>query len=448
MAQSPVTPRPGTHGHPDAAAALRLPGQPSRMAGMPKAAPLPGRRSSTALLALLLVMITGCSSAPVPRKSAAPGLACSTKTAAGRLMAVPPPRSLSLAGHPFAARALPGGRLAVVSMTVAGFPGDRGELAVLAVRRQATTLARTVTLPATVGGADGMALTPDGRWLLVAAQAGTAVLSVAALERGGRHPVAGILSDAGAGQTEVAVSGDGRYAFVTDETSGGLSVFDLALARREGYAAPGVAVGIVPLARGPVGVAIAPGGAQVYVTTLGGYGDLGQLWVIGARRAEDGAGRSAVLGHAAAGCQPVRVAVSPDGSTVWVTALQSNALLGYSAAALDRGSPAGKGRRPAALRAVVPVGSEPVGLLLLDGGRTALVGDSNRGLVPGTGGGPVQRLSVVSTAAALAGRPAVTGSLPAGQFPRDIGYDPATGEVLVPDYISDNVEITRAPTAP
>jgi DNA-binding beta-propeller fold protein YncE len=91
---------------------------------------------------------------------------------------------------------------------------------------------------------------------------------VAALEHGGRHPVAGILSDAGAGQTEVAVSGDGRYAFVTDETSGGLSVFDLALARRKGYAAHGVAVGIVPLARGPVGVAIAPGEARLYVTTL------------------------------------------------------------------------------------------------------------------------------------------------------------------------------------
>jgi hypothetical protein len=415
---------------------------------MPKAAPLPGRRSSTALLALLLVMITGCSSAPVPRKSAAPGLACSTKTAAGRLMAVPPPRSLLLPGHPFAALALPGGRLAVVSMTVAAFPGDRGELAVLALRGNTASLVRMVPLPRTAGGAAGMALTPDGRWLLVAAQAATAVLRVAALEHGGTDPVAGFLTDAGVGQTEVAVSGDGRYAFVTDEASGGLSVFDLALARRKGYAAPGVAVGVVPLARGPVGVAIAPGGTQVYVTTLGGYGDLGQLWVIGARRAEDGAGQAAVLGHDAAGCQPVRVAVSPGGSTVWVTALQSNALLGYSAAALDRGSPPETGRRPAALRAVVPVGSEPVGLLLLDGGRTALVGDSNRGLVPGTGRGPVQRLSVVSTAAALAGRPAVTGSLPAGQFPRDIGYDAATGEVLVPDYVSENVEITRAPTAP
>jgi hypothetical protein len=55
---------------------------------------------------------------------------------------------------------------------------------------------------------------------------------------------------------------------------------------------------------------------------------------------------------------------------------------------------------------------------------------------------------VVSTAAALAGRPAVTGSLPAGLFPRDLGYDPAAGEVLVPGYLSENVEFVRAPTVP
>ena len=39
----------------------------------------------------------------------------------------------------------------------------------------------------------------------------------------------------------------------------------------------------------------------------------------------------------------------------------------------------------------------------------------------------------------------MTGSLPAGQFPRDLGYDAAAGAVLIPDYISENVEIARAP---
>jgi len=53
----------------------------------------------------------------------------------------------------------------------------------------------------------------------------------------------------------------------------------------------------------------------------------------------------------AAGCQPVRVAVSPDGRTVWVTALQSDALLGFSAAGL-LGDPS------RALQAVVRVGAD------------------------------------------------------------------------------------------
>jgi len=407
----------------------------------------PASRARLVLLTSLLLAAAGCGAAP-PRQPA-PGLAarCSTRAAAGRLAAAPA-RSVPLPGRPFAALALPGGRQVVVSLTVPAGIGIRGALAVLAVQGQGARLVRTIALPPSASGGSGMALTHDGRLLLVAAQAATVVLSVPALEHGAAHPVVGVLTDGGAGETEVAVSADDRYAFVTDEASAGLSVFDLALARRRGFAARGVAAGIVPLAPGPVGVAVAPAGDRVYVTTLGGYGDFGRLWAVSARRAESGGGRAAVLADAPAGCQPARVAVSPGGTTVWVTALQSKALLGFAAAVLERHPPPAGGHRPAtALRAVVLVGSEPVGLLLLDGGRTAVVGDSNRGLVAGTGDRQVPRISVVSTAAALAGRPAVTGSLPAGLFPRDLGYDPATAEVLVPDYLSDSVELVRAPAA-
>jgi hypothetical protein len=54
---------------------------------------------------------------------------------------------------------------------------------------------------------------------------------------------------------------------------------------------------------------------------------------------------------------------------------------------------------------------------------------------------------VVSTADALAGRPAVTGSLPAGLFPRDLGYDPAVGQVLVPNFLSQTVEFLHTPAS-
>ena len=108
----------------------------------------------------------------------------------------------------------------------------------------------------------------------------------------------------------------------------------------------------------------------------------------------------------------MRVAVSPDGSTAWVTAAQSNALLAFSAAEL-RTDPS------RALRAVVRVGSEPVGLLLVDNGRVALVGNSNRGLVPGsTGTNSPQTVSVINTAAALAHQPATVAAVLASLFPR------------------------------
>jgi DNA-binding beta-propeller fold protein YncE len=357
--------------------------------------------------------------------------------AAGRLLAAQRPVTMLVPGSPTAVVGTADGRWAFASVST----GTGGEIAVIALGREGPRLVRTVELPGSLPDAFGMAMTHDGMLLVVAGYTATAVLSVRALEDGGSDPVAGTLDDAGAGQFEVAVSGDDRYVFVTDETTGGLSVFNLALALRRGFSARGVAAGIVPLASGAVGVAMSPGGGQLYVTTYGAYGPHGELWVIGTGRAESGADGTAVLAHVPAGCQPVRVAVSPDGSTVWVTALQSNALLGFSAADL-RDDPS------RALRAVVRVGSEPVGLLVVDDGRLALVGNSNRGLVPGTGSNASQTVSVVNTAAALAQRPAVVGIVPAGLFPRDLTFDQATGQVLLGNFKSGTIEEFPVPAPP
>jgi DNA-binding beta-propeller fold protein YncE len=318
---------------------------------------------------------------------------------------------------------------------------DGGEIAVIALGREAPRLVRVVKLPGSLTAAFGMAMTQDGTLLVVAGYRATAVLRVRALEDGSSDPVAGVLDDAGAGQFEVAVSADDRYVFVTDETTGSLSVFDLALALRRGFSAHGVAAGIVPLAPGAVGVAMSPDGRRLYVTTYGAYGPHGRLWVIDVVRAENGADGAAILAQVPAGCQPVRVAVSPDGSTVWVTALQSNALLGFSAADL-RDDPS------RALRAVVRVGAEPVGLVVVDDGRLALVGNSNRGLVPGTGSDARQTVSVINTAAALARRPAVVGVVPTGLFPRDLTFDQATRQVLLGNYNSGTIEEFPVPIAP
>jgi DNA-binding beta-propeller fold protein YncE len=87
-------------------------------------------------------------------------------------------------------------------------------------------------------------------------------------------------------------------------------------------------------------------------------------------------------------------------------------------------------------------------LVLVDGGRVALLGNSNRGLVVGTGSAQPQTVSAISTAAALAHRPAVIGVVPAGLFPRDISIDQATGLVLVANFQSGNIEEFPVPAAP
>lgn len=378
----------------------------------------------------------GCSSRGSQSAHSALSAGCSTRvdTVQKRLER---PISAAVPGYPTAVVGTTDGRWAFVSIST----GNGGAVGVMALGQASPRLVRLVALPTTFTNAFGMALTPGGQLLLVAGYTATAVLSVPALETGSGGAVTGVLADAGTGQFEVTVSADGHYAFVTDETSGGLSVFNLAIALQHGFSAPGVAVGIVPLAYGAVGIATSPDGQELYATTFGAYGPHGQLWVIDAARAERGATRVAVVRHVAAGCQPVRVAVAPDGHTVWVTALQSNALLAFSAARLET-DPA------KALQAVVRVGSEPVGLLLIDNGRLALVCNSNRGLVAGTGSAQPQTVSVVSTAAALNHRPALIGVVPTGLFPRDITFDRAAGRVVVANYDSGSIEEFPAPAAP
>jgi DNA-binding beta-propeller fold protein YncE len=396
----------------------------------------------TAGFALLLVVggVVGCAGASRhASRLLSPG--CSTHVAAAKRLTEPSPLFIPVAGHPMSALATADGNWAFVSLHAQ----SGGALEVLRLIGDSARVVRTVQLPQLVE-AWGMAMTRDGRWLLVAGGDATAVVSVSALERGSRSPVVGTLGDSSSGQIEVALSPDDRYAFVSDETSGAVSVFDLARALRGGFSAgvlspPGVAVGIVRLAPTAVGVAVSPDGRLLYVTTEGPYGRDGRLWVIDAVRVERGDITHAVLASTPAGCAPVRVALAPEGTEVWVTAQQSNALLAFNAKSLLV--------HPAtALQVVIPVGSEPVGLALVDHGRRALVANSNRGIVPGTGSIRAQTITVVNTQAALAHRPAVIGNVRAGLFPRDLNAEPSTGQILVANFNSNTVEVLTQPPPP
>ncbi|MGH3204000.1 MAG: YncE family protein [Streptosporangiaceae bacterium] len=403
------------------------------------------------LLMTAVCAVVACTSAPsqAPHPGSVPGSGppqvpgCSTQVAAGSRLSAGQPALVSVPGDPTGVAASPDGRWAFAALSQNGNGGEP-RLAVLAIRRaaggQRLALARLITLPPPLIAAWGMSVSADGRLLLVVGGSGTAVLSLPKVESGAADPVLGVLTDAGSGSGafEAALSADNHYAFVTDEDTGDLYVFNLALALQRGFGAPGVAVGAVPLATGAVGIAISPDGTLIYVTTFGQYGPYGRLWVINAARAERTAGPSAVVASTVAGCQPVRVALSDDGRVAWVTALQSNAVLAFDTATLQR-------HPSAALRAVVRVGSEPVGLVVVNGGRTVLVADSDRGLVAGPSGRA--DVSVISTGAALAGRPALIGVLPSGLFPRELSYDTAGGSVLMSNFLSATVQMFSVPAA-
>jgi DNA-binding beta-propeller fold protein YncE len=380
-------------------------------------------------------IVAPASLAPLPAGSV-PG--CSTATGPASLARGVHPVLVKVPGNPFGIVISPDGRWAFVALG--------GSVGVFRLGSAAPALVRMIAVP---GMALGETLTSDGRYLLVANGGGGAVvISVPRAEQGAGNPVAGVLSSGGpsSGAIEVAVSPDGRFAFVTLEGQARAAVFSLADALATGFG-PSDLVGYIPLGLAPVGMAVSPDGRWLYATSelargrqpgfrRGVPGGLGTLSVIDLNRAETQPARS-VVATVPAGCSPVRVVTSADGSQLWVTARESDDLLCFSAALL-RSQP---GR---ALVARVRVGEAPVGLALVRNGSRLVVADSNRFRAAGG----TSSLAVVSVPAALAGRPALLGLVPAGQFPREMAVTPDGRSLLVGNYASGQLEVVDVASLP
>jgi len=394
------------------------------------ARPQPWQRGCAAVLTTTFGLCACGGSAIHAPALASLSLACSSSTAdVGRL--APAGAIVAVDGSPFSVLPIPGTTFAVTSVTTGGVQ-PRGELELLRITAGTASIVRSTVLPGTTA-ADGMALSHNGRWLAVTTfDDGTLLVSVPTLLAGNVNPVLGRLDDGASGQIEAAFSIDDDFLFVTDEDSDQLSVFNVERAVVNGFPASGVAVGRVLLSAGPVGIAVSPDALWVYVTTEGPDGGPGFLWLLDAHIASQDPA-AAIIGHVGAGCNPVRVALSPGGNMAWVTARASDELIGFSTADL-------RTQPTRALKAVVRVGLDPVGLVLYDGGEDAIVCNSARFA---TSGGP-QNVTVVNLQDALAGRGAVVGWIAAGAFPREISIDGAYG--LVTNYDSKTVEVFPLPT--
>jgi DNA-binding beta-propeller fold protein YncE len=418
------------------------------------------RRAGTVLLAGFLLATAGCATSGPAGRTLSSGTAssgagavgagavsraqpsCTTETqpapslsagATAMTKANPPGLAAGPAeGSPFGVAVTAGGQWAFVSLGTA-----LGVLRLSAGRP--ADMVQWINLPVY---ADGMALTPDGRYLLLAGTNGAVVVSVSAAEQGSSQAVLGQLSAPSGsgtdGAIEVAVSADGQYAFVSLEYASTIAVFDLPTAVTGGFSGDDGYVGAIPTQYYPVGLAVAPDGQWLYATSEARHpsGLAGTLEVISVAKAESDPAHS-VVATVPAGCNPVRVITSADGTVVWVTARASDALLAFSARRL-RTDPTD------ALLADVRVGEAPVGLALARQGSLLVVADSDRFGVSGK----AASLAVVDVPAALADRPALVGYLPAGQFPRDVAASPDGSIVLVANYNSGQIEAVNPAALP
>ncbi len=273
----------------------------------------------------------------------------------------------------------------------------------------------------------GMAISPNGHDLVAAGGSGASVFSVPRIEQPNAKPsswLLGSFSSRGQGAIEAAVSPDGDDVFVSLEDSDQLAVFNLKKAQRSGFGSADL-VGYVPMGVAPVGIAIAPNGRYLYVTSevATGTGTQGTLTTIDLRRAEEQPSGS-IVSTVWAGCSPVRVVAT--GSSVYVTARESDELLEFSAASLVS-DPA------SALTGQVKVGEAPVGLVLVNEEKTVVIADSNRF----DANGATSDLAAVTTGSKAL---RLVGYVAAGDFPRDMAVSPNGGTVVISNFGSGQVQ--------
>jgi DNA-binding beta-propeller fold protein YncE len=154
----------------------------------------------------------------------------------------------------------------------------------------------------------------------------------------------------------------------------------------------------------------------------------GFISVIDIGRATSGSiDADAIVSRVAAGCSPVRLAESANGSSLFVTARGDNSVLQYHVAALAADA------ERSFQRAIPSGGDAPVGLRLFDQDRLLAVANSNR-FADGAGNLAVLDFSSPRTPSKI---------IPAGTFPRNISLGHSPDVLLLTNYSSRSLEVVR-----
>jgi DNA-binding beta-propeller fold protein YncE len=331
------------------------------------------------------------------------------------------------------------------------------KIAVLARGAGRISLRRVVQVG---GNPSGMALTHDGKMLVLADGNRVGFFDTARLDSGHGNPALGYWNDGteAPGRTYVSVTSDDTYLFVSDENVGTISVINLAKAKASHFAATAI-VGRIPVGNGPVAVTLSRDEKYLFSTSLfmdpatdwppecqpewdpqAPKNAQGAIFVVNVATAKTDPARS-IVATVRAGCTPVRLVVSPQGDVAYVSARGENSLLAFDTRNLVL-DPA------RALIGKVPTGTTPIGIAVIENGRKIVVTNSNRF---GTGASADQSLLVIDASRIASGDAAILGSISAGSLPREMSLSPDRRALFVVNTNSKNLEIidlARLPMRP
>lgn len=274
-----------------------------------------------------------------------------------------------------------------VFASLAGRGRQQSSIAVLEHRDGSLKLRHTVPI---AGNPTGMVLTHDGRLLIVADGPQVAFVDVQKLTDGRRDAVLGYLEEPNVlGRIYVNVTHDDRYLFVADENVATITVVDLSKIRASNFKEVAI-VGKIPTGAAPIALTFSSDERFLFATSQAappGYGwpasckretsddqtkvlAFGAVHVIDVERAKTDPTHSIVRSFPA-GCNAVRLVLSPSGDRVYVTARANDALQIFDTSKLV-------GDTTGALISRVTVGTAPVGIAVIDSGRKVIVTNSNR----------------------------------------------------------------------
>ncbi|HET6276704.1 MAG TPA: hypothetical protein VFE16_12310 [Candidatus Cybelea sp.] len=296
-------------------------------------------------------------------------------------------------------------------------------------------------------------MTHDRKLLIVADDGFTVFVSTRAA-LAGEPAIVGYLQDLPGdvedndpGEVNVNVSPDDRFAFVSDEQNLTITVIDLSKARGNRFSRDAI-VGQIPVANAPIALTFSRDGRYLFTTSeiaRRAYGwpkicrpegapqtdpptnPAGAIITIDVQKAESDPEHS-IVSEEPADCSPVRMSMSPDGATLWVSNRASNTVTEFTTEALIA-------RSEHARIATIAVGSNPVPILASRDGRYVLVGETNRFGPGGTGAGVIAVIDATSKK--------VVGSIPVGTFPREFSYG-VGATIFLANYRSNSLTIFDA----